>query len=179
MALRVPTLRTDRLKLEPISTLHSDGMFALWSDASVCEYSGTINDYDGNVINMPARNKAESDCIIDFWLRAFDDGWGFRWAIIVLEDNSFAGTIGFNSLDSSYEIAFHLLPLFWGRGIMTEAAKKAIQWSIDDGALEIEAFIEKENSRSSALARRLEMVATHEYSEGAQRYFKKLDLAHR
>ncbi|MEP2979640.1 MAG: GNAT family N-acetyltransferase [Lentilitoribacter sp.] len=173
MVLKVPTLQTDRLKLEPISLSHSEGMFALWSDASVCEYSGAVRDYDGNIIKLPAQTRFESDLIIDFWLKASNDGWGFRWAVILLESNFFTGTVGFNSLGRTSEIAFHLLPMFWGSGIMNEASHKAIEWSIERGVSEVEAFIAPENSRSIALAQRLEMIATQEYSEGVERYFKK------
>ncbi|MEO1700604.1 MAG: GNAT family N-acetyltransferase [Pseudomonadota bacterium] len=173
MALKVPTVHTDRLKLEPISKSHSGGMFALWSDAMVCEYSGTIKDQSDNVVAMPAQTRAASDLIIDFWLRASVDEWGFRWAIILPEENSFAGTIGFNSLCNPFEIAFHLRTVFCGRGIMTEACIAAIQWSTENGASGIEAFISPKNIRSLALARRIGMDATDEFSEGAQRYLKK------
>ena len=146
MALMVPTLHTDRLKLEPISKSHSSGMFALWSDTKVFEYSGTIKDLNDNTIAMPVKTQAESDLIIDFWLKASVDGWGFRWAIILPEEDFFAGTIGFNSLRNPYEIAFRLRTILCGRGIMTEACAAAIQWSTENGATGIEAFISPENT---------------------------------
>lgn len=143
-------------------------MFALWADADVCKYSGVVTDKGGNIIPTPVQNSDQSDLIIDFWLQAIKDGWGFRWAVL-LED-SFTGTLGFNSLTDYYEIAFHLHPDYWGKGIMSEASKVAVEWAKDNGAAGIEAFIEPENTASSALAQRLNMKATDEYSEGAQRY---------
>lgn len=96
-SLTVPVLTTERLTLEPISLLHSKGMFELWSDADVCKYSGTVADYHGNAIEMPATSCANSNLIIDFWLQAATDNWGFRWAILKMDSESFVGTIGFNS----------------------------------------------------------------------------------
>lgn len=169
--LKIPTLATRRLRLEPLSTSHSPGLFDLWSDAEVCRYAGTVRDHDGKVIDMPAASRAESDRILDFWLKAAADGRGFRWAALLRASReSFAGTIGFNALGDCAEIAFHLLPRYWGRGLMTEASAAAIAWQRGNGASEIEAFIEPENAASIALALRLGMSATEAYSQGARRY---------
>lgn len=150
---------------------HSQGMFDLWSDADVCKFSGTVTDHDRNVIEMPAATPVQSDLIIEFWLMAATDGWGFRWAVLLPDsEDAFAGTVGFNSITDCSEIAYHLLPRHWGKGIMTEASEAAIQWQRSNGASEIEAFIEPGNTPSIALARRLGMAATDTFSDGAQRY---------
>ncbi len=161
--------------MEPLSLAHSGGMFELWSDAEVCRFSGTVIDYDGNVIDVPAATSAQSDRIIDFWLNAANAGWGLRWA--VLREGSeavFAGTVGFNSLQGCAELAYHLLPRHWGNGIMTEASEAAIQWVRGTGVREIEAFIEPENTPSRALAGRLGMAPTTAFSDGAQRHWMAL-----
>lgn len=167
---KLPTIKTQRLILTPISKEHSQGMFELWSNENVVKYSGNVTDYDGNTIKMPVSKNAESDRIIEFWLKAYLDGWGFRWAIIFIEKNKFAGTIGFNSLSKCYEIAYYLLPKFWGQGIMTEASQAAIKWASNNGAKEIEAFCEPQNKSSISLATGLGMTPTEDYSEGARRY---------
>ncbi|MEQ9142939.1 MAG: hypothetical protein RLO08_01140 [Parvibaculaceae bacterium] len=77
-SLSIPLLTTDRLRFVPLSFDHSDGMFRLWSHPDVCRYAGPVSDYDGNALSMPAAAPAVSDKIIDFWLRAGADGWGFR-----------------------------------------------------------------------------------------------------
>jgi RimJ/RimL family protein N-acetyltransferase len=89
---------------------------------------------------MPAKTHEDSDRLIGFWLKAAQDGWGFRLAIIL------------------------------AKGFMTEAANAAIEWRCDNGATEIEAFIDAENAGSIALALRLGMNETAVFSEGAQRY---------
>jgi ribosomal-protein-alanine N-acetyltransferase len=169
--LDVPRLETERLSLEPLSMEYSQGMFELWSDPAVCEYSGIVRDFARNVIPMPARTRDASNKIIDFWLRAAIDGWGFRWAIVLSDPaETFAGTVGFNSLMNCSEIAYHLLPAHWGKGLMTDACRAAIEWSRANGADEIEAFIEPDNGPSIALAKRLGMVATGELSDGCERF---------
>ena len=175
LKLDVPNLSTKRLSLEPLSFDHSQGMFSLWSDEFVIKYSGTVADIKGNTIEMPAKTSDQSDLIIDFWLEAINKGWGFRWAVHLKENQkAFVGTVGFNSLEEEYELAFHLIPKFWGKGIMTEASKSAVEWAARNGAKTIVAFIEDENQSSIELARRLGLVATSELSSGARKY--KLSL---
>ena len=150
---------------------HSEGMFRMWQHSAVQEFSGPAEDKDRIKINMPASSTDDSDRLIGFWLKAARDGWGFRWAILSGDsENEFVGHIGFNSLTQCAEIAYHMNPDFWGKGIMTEAALAAIAWRRDQGANEIEAFIDPQNDHSIALALRLSMTATEEFSEGARRY---------
>jgi [ribosomal protein S5]-alanine N-acetyltransferase len=173
--LEVPILETKRLWLEPLSIAHTNGMFALWSNEKVIKYSGKIQGYDGNQILMPARQQTQSDLIIDFWIKAAESGWGLRWAVMFNDlKKSFAGTIGFNSLKDNYEIAFHLLPDYWGKGIMTEASTSIINWATKRNAESVIAFIEPENLPSVRLAERLGLLPTDEFSEGARKYSKLL-----
>ena len=175
ISLTVPTLTTRRLRLEPISPKHSQGMFDLWSDADVCRYSGIVRDYDGNVIDLPASSCEDSNRILDFWLSAAADGWGFRWAVLLLGSAEwFTGIVGFNSVKDCSEIAYHLIPTFWGQGVMTEAAGAAIDWQRGNGVTEVEAFIDPENTAAIALAARLGMTGTDQYRDGARRYQKNL-----
>jgi len=149
---------------------HSAGMFEMWRNASVQQYSGPAQDEHGAVISLPASTSGDSDRLISFWLKAASDGWGFRWAMHLCDADQFVGHIGFNSLLECSEIAYHMNPRFWGQGLMSEAAVAAIAWRRAGGASQIEAFIEPNNTPSIALALRLGMTATSEYSEGARRY---------
>lgn len=168
--LSIPTLETRRLRLEPLSLSLSDGMFEMWQQPLVQQFSGVAEDEFQNEIPMPARTSHDSDRLIGFWLKAARDGWGFRWAVILSDGDRFAGHIGFNSLLDCSEIAYHLNPLFWGNGIMYEAATAAIAWRRNNGATTIEAFIEPENEPSIKLALRLGMNETSTYVDNAQRY---------
>ena len=142
----------------------------MWRQPRVQQFSGSAEDEFQNEISMPARTHHDSDRLIRFWLKAARDGWGFRWAITQTGDNGFVGHIGFNSLHECSEIAFHMNPIFWGNGFMTEAAEAAIEWRRDNGATEIEAYIEPDNDRSIALALRIGMKETDTFVDNARRY---------
>ncbi|HEX7945438.1 MAG TPA: GNAT family N-acetyltransferase [Phenylobacterium sp.] len=169
----VPTLATARLTLEPLSVAHSAGMFAMWSQAEVCCYSGPAADYEGRPIRLPAETPADSDRIIDFFVRCAADGTRFRWAARL--DGAFVGAIGFNALGPCAEIAFHQRPEFWGRGLMAEAATAALAWlRTRPDAREVEAFVDPANLTSIRLTERLGMRRTGETAEGADRYLMGL-----
>ncbi len=171
MALQIEDIETERLRLTALSFKHSRPMFSLWSHPDVCRFSGTVTDYDRVEIPMPAASSEDSDRIIDFWQRAAVDGWGFRWAILERSSGHMVGHIGFNSIGPTFEIAYHLHPDHWGKGIMLDAAQAAIGWArrSHPGA-ELDAFIEPDNQGSIRLASRLNFVPTDEFSDGAQRY---------
>lgn len=172
---QIPDLKTERLQLEPLSMEHSAGMYKLWQQDKVHEHAGPVNDQHGNSIPLPAKRQSDSDRIIQFWLAAAASGWGFRWAILLTEENkSFVGHIGFNSLGECAELAYHLNPDHWGNGIMHEAALAAIQWIQLQGTDELEAYIEPSNTKSIALAHKLGMKGTGTVPEGAERYHMRL-----
>ena len=169
--LAIPTLSTDRLVLEPLSLAHSAGMFATFSREEVTRYSGPATDLDGAPIRLPAQIPADSDKIIVFFLKGAADGERFRWAVRTRADGAFVGAIGFNSLGTCSEIAYHLHPDAWGRGLMAEAAVAALDWLRErPDAREIAAFIEPENAASVRLAERLGMRAIGETFGPANRY---------
>ncbi|MCE7998151.1 MAG: GNAT family N-acetyltransferase [Rhodobiaceae bacterium] len=171
MTLRIEDIETERLLLTALSYDHSEAMFRLWSHPDVCRYSGTVTDYDRNEIPMPAASREDSDKIIDFWQRATADGWGFRWAILECSTAQMLGHIGFNSLGPTSELAYHLHPDHWGKGIMSEAAAAAIGWALTTKpGTKLEAFIEPANTGSVRLAQRLHFSPTGHFSDGAERY---------
>ena len=167
----IPRLTTERLELEALTAAHSAGMYELWSAPQVCEHSGSAEDFTGNRIVLPARTAADSDRIIDFFAQHQSRGSAFRWAMIFRESQEFAGAIGFNSIAKCAEIAYHLIPRYWGKGLMSEACRSAIRWAtatIDVTA--IEAFIEPANVASIRLINSLGFTATGESKDGADRY---------
>lgn len=169
--LAIPTLSTQRLILEPLAPTHSAGMFATFSREEVTRYSGPASDLDGAPIRLPAQVAADSDKIIAFFLKGAADGERFRWAVRLLADGAFVGAIGFNRLGACPEIAYHLHPDAWGRGLMGEAAAAALDWlRTRPDAQEVAAFIEPQNDASVRFAQRLGMRATGETFGPAVRY---------
>jgi ribosomal-protein-alanine N-acetyltransferase len=166
-----PHLTTERLSLEPLSRRHSHGMFLLWSRKEVCRYSGPAFDWAGDPIRLPAETTADSDKIIDFFEQMALADKGFRWAVIARNSHEFAGAVGFNNLALSAELAFHLRPEFWGRGLMREATQAALEWvSSDHPSSSVEAFIQPGNTSSINLARRLGFQADGTMSGEAARF---------
>lgn len=171
--LPIPTLRTARLRLEPLTLGHSGGMFALWSRNEVCRYSGPAVDADGLPIALPAASPLESDRIIDFFVRRAKAGLGFRWAMITEPEGAFIGAVGFNHLGACPELAYHLHPDAWGQGLMAEACAAALAWvSGERRARTVQAFIDAENRASIALIQRLGFRATGEVEDAAARYLR-------
>lgn len=107
------------------------------------------------MIPSPVCTRGASDKILDFWTKAQEDGWGFRWALSRRVSGEFVGTAGFNSLGLSSEYAYHLRPEYWHAGLMSEASTAAFAWLADTGfSTEIEAVIAPDNANSIAFAER-------------------------
>ena len=177
--LIIPDIQTDRLMLTALSPVHEAGMFALWSNPDVCRHSGPITDYDGKAIPSPMRTIDDSNRLIDFWLRAADAGWGFRWALISRETGAFMGATGFNALGPCSGYACHLHPDYWGQGLMSEASLAAIDWRLQPGSCadictSLDAEIAPDNTASIKLAERLGLRATDEYIDGHRRYVRMI-----
>ena len=168
-------LETERLVLEPLSLDHSEGVFLLWSDPEVCRYAGPVHDYEGRLVPSPVHTSSDSDRIIDFWIRAHADGWGFRWALCERSSGIFMGTTGFNSLGTCAEYAYHLNPLYWRQGFMTEATLAAMAWVRANGATQVEAFIDPANNNSIRLVERHGFERTEEMQDGALGFVRHLD----
>jgi ribosomal-protein-alanine N-acetyltransferase len=166
-----PTVTTERLVLEPLSQRHSAGMHRLWSHPAVSRYAGPALDWNGDPIRLPTPDAAESDRIIDYFVRSAAAGRGFRWAVIAQDNGAFAGAVGFNILSPRAEMGYHLHPDFWGRGLMREAAQAALAWvRRERPGGEIAAFIEPGNQASIGLATRLGFRPTGVFKETAEAY---------
>jgi len=174
-ALLVPTLATERLRLEPISRAHSEGMFELWRQPEVCEHSGPAMDSHGVPIELPAKCRSESDRLLAFWVDRAREGTGFRWAVLLGDEGTFIGAVGFNSLRVCSEYAYHFVPRFWRRGLAAEASRAALAWSFARGTVSIESFIEPENVRSIRLAERFGFKPSGISSSEVPRYVLTLD----
>ncbi len=176
--LKIPILKCDRIRLEPLSLTHSAGMFALWCEPAVCEYSGPALDSNGHPIELPARSPAESDRLVQYWVERARLGTGFRWAAILLETSGFVGAVGFNALGACAEYAYHFVPRFWGRGLGTESSQLALSWAFSRDAESVELYIERANARSIRLAERLGFESPTPRTTGQARYVlarKELD----
>jgi ribosomal-protein-alanine N-acetyltransferase len=150
---------------------HSEGMFELWSNLKVCEYSGSADDVDGNPIRLPAEAATDSDKIIDFFLQFQHRSEKVRWAMITKSDLKFIGALGFNSLGTCSELAYHLNPDYWGHGYMNEAGRAVNVWAKSTLRSEsVQAFIDPGNIGSIKLILALGFQPTGVFRDGAERY---------
>ena len=168
--LNLPIISLERMFLEPLSMSHSQGMFDLWSEPRVCEFSGPAVDSFGRPIPLPAESEVESDLLLHFWLDRARAATGFRWAVISSETREFIGAVGFNSLGDCSEFAYHLIPRWWGSGFGTEASRGAIDWSFGQGSTSIELFASPSNRKSIRLAERLGFETAGEPNDDLQRF---------
>jgi ribosomal-protein-alanine N-acetyltransferase len=78
------------------------------------------------------------------------EGTGIWFAVCSLDNKTFYGAGGLNSLSKEHkkaEIGFWLLPNFWGKGIMKEAMPLICDFGFDKlGLNRIEGFVESENT---------------------------------
>ena len=78
------------------------------------------------------------------------DGTGMWFAVCSLDNKTFYGAGGINSLSQEHkkaEIGFWLLPDFWGQGIMKEAMPLICDYGFDKlGLHRIEGFVESDNT---------------------------------
>ncbi len=162
----------------PLGREHSAGMFVLWSSELVCRYSGVVSDVDGNTVSTPVKSVADSDLIIEFWMEARRAGWGCRWVLELCGTGEFVGAIGFNALGEVCEYAYHLVPVYWGRGLLSEASKPVFEWvSSAWGCREVVAVIDELNDRSVTFVRRNGFDRTGSAGDGTGRFTKGLPLA--
>ena len=173
MSLEFPELVTSRLVLEPLAARHADGMFALWREPEVCRYSGEAHDLRGELIPLPAATPEASGRILEFWVVRAGRGDGVRWAALDGDGREFVGAVGFNSLGEVPELAFHLHPSAWGRGVMAEASRAVLGWAERALAPEgFEAFADAENVASLRLLTRLGFREEGAERDGALRFVR-------
>jgi ribosomal-protein-alanine N-acetyltransferase len=84
---------------------------------------------------------------------------GIFWAIAIKENNKIIGTIGLNNINTDHSRATLGCDLdysYWGKGIMSRALLKVIEYSFKQISLNrLEAFVESDNHRSIELFKRL------------------------
>jgi ribosomal-protein-alanine N-acetyltransferase len=144
-------LRTDRLSLRRWRPADRPAFAAQNADAETMAY-------------MPRALSAEqSDALIDYYERCFEEHGLGTWAVTELE-GELVGAVGLLPVGDempfgpTVEIGWRLRRDRWGRGYATEAARAALGWGFSKGGLtEIVAFTAAINIRSRAVMERLGM----------------------
>ena len=125
--IRVPQLETDRLILRMWSKKDAPALYEYAKDPDVGPNAGW----------KPHANEIESRMIIDQMFRR-----NMTWAITEKETGDVVGSIGFEEDKyrpqiASREMGYSLAKSRWGKGYMTEAAKRLIKYGFDDLKLDV------------------------------------------
>ncbi|MCR5034427.1 MAG: GNAT family N-acetyltransferase [Clostridia bacterium] len=137
--IKVPQLETDRLILRMWTRKDAPALFAYASNPDVGPNAGW----------KPHANVGESRMIIDQLFRR-----NMTWAIVEKETGDIVGSIGFEEDKyrpniNSKEMGYSLAKDRWGRGYMTEAAKRLIRYGFDDLKLVVLMIRTSETNRRS------------------------------
>lgn len=145
---RIPVLTTERLILRSLSDRDTREIFLLRSDPLINKY------LDRQLSN-------NLDDALKFIERIKKNNL-FYWAIVQKETEGLIGTIclfDFSEGNKKCEIGYELLTEFQGKGMMREAAKKIIEYSIQMlGIKTIDAYTHQDNQSSTNLLRELKFV---------------------
>ncbi len=131
-------IKTKRFLLRKFIESDLENVFKGLSDPEIIKYYGvSYQTLDATKEQM------------EFFANIEKDGTGIWWAICSLDNNTFYGAGGLNSLNKEHkkaEIGFWLLKEYWGQGIMTEVMPFICEFGFNNlGLHRIEGIVETEN----------------------------------
>jgi ribosomal-protein-alanine N-acetyltransferase len=146
---KMTTLSTNRLILQPLTEVHRQDLFRLFSTEEVTRLMGI------------ATMKEESE--VESWLEQYKaeqiQQHHMEWAIILRDSKEFAGRCGFANINWKHkraEISCALIKEFWGKKIGEEALKSMLQYAFSElGLNRIEAQLWPDNARMVRLLEKL------------------------
>ncbi|MEV6191950.1 GNAT family N-acetyltransferase [Streptomyces sp. NPDC051920] len=140
-----PTLRTERLLLEPYVPEDEDDFVALFQDTRVSRWMG-----DG-----PSSESADRALFGRIFSKVYRQGLFDVWA--VRREGLLIGHAEIKPTDvGGHEIVYALAPTAWGSGLGTELAESVVAHGFDAlGLTEVYATVAAPNEASLALLRRI------------------------
>lgn len=147
--MEVPVLETDAVMLRPISEKDIAALFNLFSSEKVTRFMDIEK-----LINV-----SEAGQLVAFFREKLVSGEGMRWGICQADNDMLIGTCGLDHISKTHykaEIGYDLLPVYWGKGIMTAALGLLLQHAFEElGLNRIEAVVDPGNKLSIQLLERL------------------------
>ena len=144
-----PILETERLILRELIEDDAQGILNCFSNEDVLRYYG----------QNPLTDLEQVKNIIRNFSNNYKEKRGIKWGIERKETEGIIGTIGFHDWSSEHkraEIAYALLPEYWGNGYATEAVLKVVSYGFTELELtRIGAVVFTENKASNALLEKL------------------------
>lgn len=138
-----PTLETERLVLRQISMNDLEDIYKLRTNVDAMRHIGKpINSSKNEIVEIIIKIE-----------NGIKENTAIGWAITIKGNNTLLGTIGFHNIYFTHyraEIGYMIMPEFWGKGIVTEAVSKVVDFGFSQLKLHsIEALISPENIGSS------------------------------
>lgn len=142
---RMPTLTTARLTLRQLDLADLDFAYRHFGDPQVNRYL---------VDEPPVATRDQAEAIIRFYLEPQGKSYN-RWGIALNASGDLIGTIGFHKWDRAHrraEIGYDLSPEHWGRGLMSEALRAALDYGFGQMSLHrVGALVHPDNRASIRL----------------------------
>ena len=133
-----PIIKTERLLLRQFIASDLENVYKGLSDPEIIKYYG-----------VSYKTLEETKAQMQFFVDLEKEGTGIWWAVCSLDNKTFYGAGGLNSLNKVHkkaEIGFWLLTEFWGQGIMTEVMPIICNYGFDNLELHrIEGLVETDN----------------------------------
>ena len=151
-------LETPRLLLRPCTAADVDALHALWTDASVRRWL-----WDDVVIERATAAEVVAASEASFAAR----GYG-QWCIALREAEGLAGFAGLREIGDTpeVEVLYGFLPVHWGRGLATEAARAVLAHGFDTvGLARIAGRTDTPNSASARVLERIGMTFEGEWPD--------------
>lgn len=138
MTTEFPIIKTERLLLRQFKENDLQNVFKGLSNPDIIKY------YEISFDSLEATKEQ-----IDWFAQLEKSETGIWWAICSLDNKTFYGAGGLNSLNKEHkkaEIGFWLLTDFWGQGIMTEVMPIICNYGFNNlGLHRIEGFVDSDN----------------------------------
>ncbi len=171
MKISAPELVTGNMLLRPIIASDLEHVYNGLSHPDVIRYYG-----------VSYQTLEDTKAQMDWYKQLEENGSGMWWAIGSPDGSVFFGACGFNNLSEIHqkaEIGFWLLPDYWGRGIITSAARLICNHAFYSmGIHRIEAVVETANNNCKQVMQKLNFVleGTMQDAEVKNGQFISLDL---
>ena len=148
--IALPSLTTDRLVLRSLRFTDKSDLFKIYGDPEVMRFASDPAFPDESLI----------DQMLESVNQLFATRESLEWGIVLTQENRLVGTCGLYGFEQSEaEIGCLLARADWGKGLMTEALKRIIQFGATELGLQtIVAEIDPANQRSLALFDRLGFI---------------------
>lgn len=149
-----PVLQTEQLTLRPLAPNDAETFFTLFSDAETMRYWGgfradTLEGTRELVRELMSGAKSH------------------YWTLWRSGDERSIGYVGYIGNDGVPGFGYALERAYWGRGLIVEACRAALDWGFTALGLDrVELWIHEDNVRSLAVARKLGFRAVGQFYRG-------------